>query len=356
MYDRAIQAVYALALQPVAETLADNRSFGFRLFRSAQDACQQAFACLAHPKSSQWMLECDIKGCFDNISHEWLKANIPMDKSILTQFLKAGFVFEGTMFPTEKGTPQGGLISPLLANMTLDGIEALLAKQFPRMKVHLIRYADDCIITAPTREIAEQIKRIIQEFLDSRGLELSEKKTFITHIDDGFDFLGWNFRKYKGILLIKPSKKSILKAIEKIRHVMQKAKAWSQKQLIDTLNPIIRGWTNYHKHTVSNDVFAKLDSIMWNMLWHWAKRRHKDKGHWWIVEKYWHPEGTRKWVFKSENTRLVQFRDAKVRRHPWLRLAANPFLERNYFIERINSLKYGNSGAQTKLSDFAPPP
>lgn len=146
------------------------------MFRSAQDACQQAFACLAHPKSSHWILECDIKGCFDNISHEWLKANIPMDLSILSQFLNEGFIFGGTLYPTDNGTPQGGLISALLAKMTLDGIEVLLAKQFPRMKVHLIRYSDDCIITAPTREIAEYIKRNIQDFLIERGLELSEKK------------------------------------------------------------------------------------------------------------------------------------------------------------------------------------
>lgn len=352
MYDRSMQALYALALQPVAETLADKRSFGFRMFRSAQDACQQAFACLAHPKSSPWILECDIKGCFDNISHEWLKANIPMDLSILSQFLNAGFIFGGTLYPTDNGTPQGGPISPLLANMTLDGIEVLLAKQFPRMKVHLIRYADDCIITAPTREIAEHIKRIIQDFFIERGLELSENKTLITHIDEGFDFLGWHFKKYKGILLIKPSKKSIHKVIEKIRNIMHKAKAWTQKQLITELNPIIRGWTNYHKHVVAHDTFARMDFIMWGILWHWAKRRHRNKGHWWIVDKYWHHVGTRNWVFKSDTNRLMLFDDAKVRRHPWLRLNANPFLEREYFMERTDSLRSKNSGVQTKLSFF----
>jgi RNA-directed DNA polymerase len=132
MYDRAMQALYALALQPIAETTADNRSFGFRLFRSAQDTSQQIFACLAHPMSAQWILECDIQGCFDNISHEWLKAHIPMDSSILNQFLKAGFVYEGQLFPTDSGTPQGGNLSPILANITLDGIESLLSTKFRR--------------------------------------------------------------------------------------------------------------------------------------------------------------------------------------------------------------------------------
>jgi RNA-directed DNA polymerase len=133
---------------------------------------------------------------------------------------------------------------------------------------------------------------------------------------------------------------------------MHKAKAWTQKQLIGELNPIIRGWTNYHKHVVAHEAFARMDFVMWGLLWHWAKRRHPNKGHWWIVDKYWHREGSRKWVFKSDTNKLVLFEDAKVRRHPWLRLDANPFLERNYFIERMESLKNKNSGVQTKLSFF----
>ena len=142
LYDRAMQALYALALQPVAETNSDKRSFGFRLYRSAQDAAQYAFVCLRHPKASQWILEGDIKGCFDNISHEWLKENVQMDKSVLSQFLKSGYVFEENLYHTDKGTPQGGIISPILSNMTLDGIEGLLDEKYPKMKVHFIRYAD----------------------------------------------------------------------------------------------------------------------------------------------------------------------------------------------------------------------
>ena len=201
MYDRAMQALYALALQPIAETTADARSFGFRLFRSAQDASEYAFACLAKKGSAQWILEGDIKGCFDNIAHDWLMENIPIDRSILAQFLKAGYIFEKNLFPTERGTPQGGIISPILANMTLDGIEGMLTTKFPRMKVYFIRYADDFLVTAPTKEIAEEARESIQEFLAGRGLELSQEKTVITHIDDGFDFLGYNFRKFKGKLL-----------------------------------------------------------------------------------------------------------------------------------------------------------
>lgn len=219
MQDRAMQALYALALQPVAETCADFRSFGFRLYRSAQDASQYAFQCLVHPKAAQWILEGDIRGCFDNISHEWLKGNIPLDRYVLHEFLNAGFVFEQQLFPTDRGTPQGGVVSPILANMTLDGLEIAIMDQCPGMKVHFIRYADDFVVTAPTKEIAEDVRELVRGFLAERGLELSEEKTCISHIDDGFDFLGWNIRKYNGILLTKPSKTSVKKVTQKMRDI-----------------------------------------------------------------------------------------------------------------------------------------
>ena len=202
MYDRAMQALYALSLEPVEETTADMKSFGFRKGRCCQDACEYIFAALSRKVSPEWVLEGDIKGCFDNISHEWLIENIPMDKSILKQFLKAGFIFKGELFPTEDGTPQGGVISPILANMALDGMQEVLINRFDlsakgkvsafvhnKSKVNLVRYADDFIVTAATKEIAEEAKGLIREFLKTRGLELSEEKTVITHINDGFDML-----------------------------------------------------------------------------------------------------------------------------------------------------------------------
>lgn len=219
MYDRAMQTLYALALEPIAETTADTVSFGFRKGRSAKDACEQIFCVLARKCSPKWIIEGDIKGCFDNINHEWLLANIPMDKRIMRQFLKSGFIYQGNLFPTQTGSPQGGAISSIYANMTLDGLEKLIQDNYHRnskgnienhyrakTKVNLVRYADDFIITADSREIAEELKILVSNFLQSRGLQLSEEKTTITHIDNGFDFLGWTFRKYKEKLIIKPSK------------------------------------------------------------------------------------------------------------------------------------------------------
>ena len=351
MYDRAMQALHAYALNPVAEATADKASFGFRKNRSTHDACSQAFTCLSTRYSAQWVLEGDIKGCFDNINHEWLLDNISMDKSILKQFLKSGFVYNRHLNPTKAGTPQGGIISPILANMTLDGIETTIAAKYYTNKsgkvdksrhnphkVNFVRYADDFIVTADSEETAKEIAELIKSFIKERGLELSEEKTLITHIDDGFDFLGWNFRKYKGKLLIKPSKKSIDKITEKISGVIKEGKAWNQEKLISVLNPIITGWSNYHQSVVSKEIFGKLDYRVWNMLWKWAKRRHPNKSHWWIADKYWHTAGTRKWVFSTGNNELKRFSDTKIVRHPCIKLDKNPYLDMDYFDLRRNKL------------------
>ena len=369
MYDRAMQALYALALDPVAEATADIASFGFRKFRSAQDACEQAFNYLSRRNSAQWILEGDIKGCFDNINHNWLQDNIPMDKSILNQFLKAGFVYKHHLNPTKAGTPQGGIISPILANMTLDGIELTIADKYysgkiwksrnPK-KVNFLRYADDFIVTADSEETAKEIRELIEVFLKERGLELSIEKTLITHIDKGFDFLGWNFRKYKGKLLIKPSKKSIGNVTHKMSDIIKKGKAWKQEDIIGALNPVITGWTNYHQSVVSKETFSKLDHIVWTMLWRWAKRRHPQKSGSWITRRYWHREGTRNWVFSTKENKLKLLSDTRIVRHRCLKLDRNPYIDKVYFDVRrykLRARKMANKpktfGVQMNICSFA---
>lgn len=343
MYDRAMQSLYALALEPIAETISDIRSFGFRKHRSTKDSCQQIFLCLSKKNSAQWILEGDIKGCFDNINHQWLMTNIPIEKSILIQFLKAGFIYKRHLNPTKTGTPQGGTISPTLANMTLDGIEKLLLDEYPKRsknstKVNFIRYCDDFIVTANSEEITREIKDKIAVFLKLRGLELSDDKTLITNINEGFDFLGWNFRKYKDKLLIKPSKKSIKRFTETISQTISEGMAWSQDFLIAKLNPIIRGWTNYHNSVVSSDVFQKLDHKIWELLWKWAKRRHPNKSKNWVINKYWKRSVTRKWNFSTERNNLLLLSKIRIFRHIPLKLQMNPFLDNDYFCERQNKL------------------
>ena len=276
----------------------------------------------------------------------------PSDKKVLNQFLKSGFIHENELFPTEIGTPQGGLISPILANMTLDGLQQILESRYNGRKVNFIRYADDFLITAESKELAEEIISVVQQFLCERGLELSLEKTRITHINEGFDFLGWNFRKYRGVLLIKPSKKSIASIIEKIRITIARAKAWTQDKLISLLNPIIRGWTNYHHHIVATETFSKLDHILWNMLWTWAKRRHPEKGRRWVSERYWQPTLTRKWTFRDSYA-LFLFSDSKIVRHPYLKMDKNPFLDQEYFEGRKRGEIERRISNQKNLEKFA---
>ena len=232
----------------------------------------------------------------------------------------------------------------------------LLGAKFPRMKVHFIRYADDFLVTTPTKEIAEEARDSIQEFFAGRGLELSKEKTVITHIDDGFDFLGFNFRKYNGKLLIKPSRKSIESITDKIRRTVKKARVWTQDALIQTLNPITQGWANYHCHNVAAKIFGKLDDYIWKVTWRWARRRHPDKGNKWIARRYWQPERNRKWVFQTKENRLRKFLDTKIRRHSRLKLDANPYLDREYFLERKDRIKQPKPRKETRITFVTLPP
>jgi RNA-directed DNA polymerase len=254
-----------------AETTADATSFGFRLYRSAQDAAGYLFLCLSKDNSAPYVLEGDIKSCFDTIPHEWLMENIPLDKKVLAEFLKAGYVYEGVYYNATLGTPQGGILSPILANMTLDGMKTLLKNQFKNKKVNLVRYADDWVITAESHEVAEQVKVAIEGFLAERGLSISEEKTKIVHIDEGFDFLSWNVRKYGRKLLIKPSKKAVATIVRTISDIIRCAKSASQEVLIEKLNPVIRGWSLYHRNVVSavEEPGRKAPALLCHKTWEW---------------------------------------------------------------------------------------
>ena len=294
MKDRAMQALYLMALEPITETTADANSYGFRKFRSTADAIDALHRWLSRDCSPQWILEGDIKGCFDHISHQWLLDNVRIDKRILEKWLKSGVVFNKMPQPTVEGTPQGGIISPILANTTLDGMERMLKERYRvnyidgrlyHPKVNYVRYADDFIVTADKRETLEDVKCMLIEFLRERGLTLSEEKTLITHISEGFDFLGFNVRKYNGTLLIKPSSKSQKRFTEKLHEVVfKKNKAVAQQKLIEELNPVLRGWGNYYRGVVSKNTFSKIDHILTNQLKRWSYRRHTNKSRKWIKD------------------------------------------------------------------------
>jgi RNA-directed DNA polymerase len=336
--DRAMQALHLLALEPVAETLADANSYGFRPYRCAADAMKQCRTVLSQRVSAQWILEADIEGCFDHISHRWLLEHIPMDRAVLGKWLKAGYVELHRLHATEEGTPQGGVISPVLANMALDGLERLMQQHFGRRnsnKVNLIRYADDFIITGRSKELLEtEVRPLVEAFLAERGLRLSPTKTRMTHVEEGFDFLGQHVRKFKDKLIIRPSKKNVKAVLEKVRGIIRGNKAAKTVNLIALLNPVIKGWAEYHKTVNAKETFSAVEFRVWRMLWRWAKRRHPRKGRKWVKERYFAHEGTRRWVFHAlvdtdrgpAVIRLYKAAATKIIIHKKVEGALNPFL------------------------------
>ena len=348
-----MQALYLLALDPVAETTADPNSYGFRPQRSTADAIEQCFCALGKQKSAQWILEGDIAGCFDAISHQWLLTHIPMEKAMLKKWLKAGYLEQSILYPTEAGTPQGGIISPVLANMTLDGLERMLMHHFPKVKtaggalVNFVRYADDFLVTGRTKELLEhEVKPRIEEFLRERGLQLSTEKTLITHIEEGFDFLGQNVRKYQmgkqHKLLITPSKKNVKAFLEKVREIVKANKALSAGKLIEKLNPMIRGWANYHRHIVSNKAFSSVDAMIYQAIRRWMNRRHRGKSEAWKTKKYFTTIQGDNWVFfgtVEEHPRyLLRATNVPIARHVKIQGEANPYdpAWESYFEKRLD--------------------
>jgi RNA-directed DNA polymerase len=337
---RSMQALYLLALDPVAETTADPNSYGFRPARSTADAIEQCFCVLGKQTSPQWILEGDIKGCFDAISHAWLLTHTPMEKAMLKKWLKAGYMEQHVLHPTEEGTPQGGIISPVLANQTLDGLAKKLNETYPKpktgynAKVNLVRYADDFIVTGRSKELLEkEVKPLVEQFMSERGLTLSPEKTVITHIEEGFDFLGQNVRKYKTgkkhKLLVNPSKKNVQAHLEKVRDIVKKNKTLPAGKLILLLNPIIRGWAQYHQHVVSKEIFHSVDDAIYQLLRRWMKRRHPKKSKTWIEKKYFTTIGGDNWVFYGELDGkmhyLMNTTSIPIKRHVKVQGKANPY-------------------------------
>jgi RNA-directed DNA polymerase len=354
MKDRVVQAIYLMALGPVAETAADPHSYGFRKERKTMDAVRQIHTVLNRQHSPEWILEGDIKGCFDHISHEWLLKNIPMDKLMLHKWLKCGFVFNSELFPTEEGTPQGGIISPTLANMALDGLQKLLAEEYKRRfincktfhyKVNLVRYADDFIITARSKELPEEIKPLVTAFPAERGLTLSEEKTVISHINDGFDFPGFNIRKFKKRLYTSPSGNAQKRFLNNIRTTVKKHMMCKQVSLIRMLNPVITGGGNYYRYGASTNAFHRADNQIYLALRKWVLRRHSKKSKTWVADKYWHTIRGRKWQFavlykKANgdecNHMLKRLTDIHYTEYCQIMRSANPFDlgDKQYFEKR----------------------
>ena len=346
LYDRAKQSLLHLGLEPIAETTADKHSYGFRRNRCCMDAIEQCFRIFARKSSAQWVLEGDIKSCFDTISHEWIEQYIPLNSHVLNQWLKCGVVFNNKWRPTKAGVPQGGVCSPTITNMVLDGIEDVLKDTFKQSdKIHIVRYADDFVVSGNSKEILEnKVKPLIADFLRARGLHLSPTKTHITHISHGFDFLGYNLRKYSDKLLVKPSKPNIKSLLAKISGIVRKHSD-TTISLLRRINPILRGWANYYRHVVAKKTFSYIDHKVFMMILYWCRRRHPNKSIGWIKRRYYaSPKSPHlAWSFHATfrkpdgmNRIMELFKLAyiPIQRYIKVRGDANPFLDTQYFENR----------------------
>ncbi|NEO93343.1 MAG: group II intron reverse transcriptase/maturase [Moorea sp. SIO3G5] len=338
IYDRALQALTKLALEPEWEAVFEPNSYGFRPGRSCHDAIGAIF--ISINQKPKWVLDADIAKCFDKINHDALLTKLntyPSMRRLIKGWLKAGVMDNGTFSSTNEGTPQGGIISPLLGNIALHGMEERIkeyaetipdkgkSKRDKRQALGLVRYADDFVIMHKSKEVVEECQKIINKWLKDIGLELKPSKTRMVHTLNGFDFLGFNIRQYlvgkhhskQGFkTLIKPSNKKVKEHYEQLSKTIDRHKAAPQKALINHLKPIIKGWCNYYKPVVSKETFSKLDYLLWNKLQRWGYRRHPKKSKTWINKKYWgtkvakpkkpwEAEKVDNWVFMTEENNYL---------------------------------------------------
>lgn len=325
--DRVLQAMVKNALEPRFETEFETNSYGFRPGRCTQDAMEEIHAALNESAvgRNQYILDADIKGAFDHISHEFVLNRIGKmpGRELVRQWLKAGYVEWGTLHQTIEGTPQGGVISPLLANIALDGLQSLLGKGY-----RMARYADDFVVMAKSQSAIEQAIPRIEAFLRERGLELNQEKTRIIHRTKGFEFLGFSVRMYERKLLTKPQKEKVQDLLGRIKTWLEANKTAKTEEVIRYLNPILRGWAYYYRHAASKQVFQVVDHRLWWMLWRWAKRRHPKKGKRWIFHRYFHHNtlyaDTRDRWGKKARIHLVRVSETPITRHVKVKGKASP--------------------------------
>ncbi|WP_345441082.1 group II intron reverse transcriptase/maturase [Deinococcus caeni] len=353
MRDRAHQALVKLAMEPEWEAQFEPNSYGFRPSRGAHDAIEAIQKTIV--QRSKFVLDADIKGCFDNIDHNALLDKLgtfPALRRAIKAWLKAG-VMEGVAAePTDRGTPQGGVISPLLANVALHGMETAIHEVFnvhESRSLTVVRYADDFVILFPTLEGIHRAQKVVVEWLAGVGLHLNAKKTRIVHtlndLDDepaGFDFLGFNVRQYpvgvhhsgkaggRKVLgfktHIKPSKAAISRHYEKLAAFVRANRNLRPEGLIRHLNLQIRGWCAYYRTVVSKAVFTRLDHLMFSVLRHWCNYRHPQKNRTWIQRKYWKTIGDNQYRFVSpEGIALVLHASTPIGRHVKVKGTRSPF-------------------------------
>ena len=340
--DRVLQARVVNALEPEWEARFEPKSYGFRPGRGCQDAIQAIFNTVSGKNAHRvWILDADLTAAFDRIDHARLLQSLggfPAREHV-AGWLRAGVVEGGRFTATEQGTPQGGVASPLLLNVALHGMEHNAGVRYRRLDAHgadtgrnspvLIRYADDLVALCHSRQQAEQVQARLADWLAPRGLSFNEDKTSIVTLDEGFDFLGFNVRRYRGKLLIKPSKAAIRRIRERLRTEIRALRGAPTVEVLARLNPIVRGWAAYYRHVVSSETFTSLDHYLWKLTYKWARHRHRNKPTKWIVNRYFgrfNASRQNMWVFgdRDSGAYLHNFAWTNIVRHQMVTGTASP--------------------------------
>jgi RNA-directed DNA polymerase len=345
--DRVQQARVKNALEPEWEARFEPRSYGFRPGRGCHDAIEAIFKTLCGNRSQRrWILDADLAGAFDRIDHEHLLGSLGTfpARGMVRAWLKAGVIEAGELTPTDEGTPQGGVISPVLLNVALHGMEQAAGVQY-RLSAHsdaqtvkgcpvLVRYADDYVAMCHSREQAEQVKAALTAWLEPRGLRFNEDKTHIVHVEDGFSFLGFDIRRRvdrqgSGKLLITPSKESVKRLRKRLCAEVRSLHGANAAAVVFRLNPVIRGWSAYYRSVVSGRVFTGLDHHVWHLTYRWARRSHPNKSRGWVATRYFgkfHKSRQDRWVFgdRDSGAYLTKFAWTKIVRHVPVHGGASP--------------------------------
>ncbi len=350
--DRAMNVLYGYSLIPVTEAMAERKSFAFRPGRSTQDAHAYVMEALKGVDGCALVVCGDIKAYYSHIQHSWLLKNVPMDKRVLAEFLNAGFVFAGELFPTEdEGISEGSNLSPYLGNFVLDGLQrhiflGLHGTTSPRdyKNGNLIRFADDILITVRTQADADRVIELLKVFLDERGLQLSEEKTQICEVKNGFTFLSRTYSRKNGLIYCIPSDKAVERFIEDLRTVIITSKK-SQRDLILTLNRKLKGWAGYHRYSDAMDAFRKVDTAVQAALLEAAIAKHPRLALAKVKAKYWYRESDGRHCYAlpdDKSVRVVRLADTLLLTHNKVKTNANPFVERDYTESRTHAREIQN--------------
>lgn len=356
-YDKAMQALYAYSLDPVAEAIGDRKSFAFRKGRSMFDC--HAYICKAFEGDNPpaWLLRGDVKSCYDSISHRWLLEHVPMDRKVLREFIKAGAVFNGELYPVDRGISLGASLSPILGNLVLDGLQEYLYQELygdgerDYANGNLIRFADDFIITARSRSYAEKMRGIVERFLFVRGLALSEEKSYIVSVTDGFTFLSRDYRMINGIFTAKPSALAVSSFENGLQDLILPFRG-SQEALIKKINRKLSGWGNYHRVTDAHDAFRRIDAVVQSLLVRHARNLHplRQWGH--IQAKYWFKDAEGEYIYALPNNRAIQvlkLSRAVITTHQPVKTNFNPYLDQDYYARLVRRREISKiSGAKLR--------